>query len=54
MPHIKNVSTAGALDLPLIGRVVEAGEVFEVTPDQLAALKDQPDVWSVVTPKEGK
>lgn len=30
MAQIKNVSPYGALDVPLLGRVVEAGETVEV------------------------
>jgi len=29
--HLKNVNPLGAVDLPLIGRTLEPGEVFEVT-----------------------
>lgn len=41
--RLKNTSPLGLLDLPLIGRVLEPGEVFEVPDDLGAALLDQPD-----------
>ncbi len=41
--RLKNTSPLGLLDLPLIGRVLEPGEVFEVADDLAAALLDQPD-----------
>jgi len=51
----RNISTSGALELPLIGRVVDAGEEFEVTAVQGALLAAQPDVWEqIVEPKENK
>lgn len=43
MPAIKNVSPVGALDVPLIGRTVEAGEVVEVSAEAAALLTAQPD-----------
>lgn len=43
MPKIKNVSPFGDLDIPLLGRVVEAGAVVEVTDDQAAILLRQED-----------
>jgi hypothetical protein len=45
MPKFKNVSPLGALDLPLIGRVVEAGEIIEVTTARAKFLKGQTDTW---------
>lgn len=41
MPEIKNVNPLGEVDLPLIGRTVAAGEVFEVTGEQAKALLKQ-------------
>lgn len=35
MPTLRNVNPLGAVDLPLIGRSLEAGEEFEV-PDEVA------------------
>lgn len=49
MPKFKNVSPLGALDLPLIGRVVDPGEVFEVSATQARHLAGQDDTWQPVT-----
>lgn len=46
--RFKNISSQGHLELPLIGRVVEVGEEFDVTPDQAKLLAEQPDVWERV------
>ena len=46
MPKIKNVSPSGDLVLPLIGRVVKAGEVFDVTDEQAVVLLEQPTNWA--------
>lgn len=55
MHRFKNISPQGDLDLPLIGRVVQAGEEFEVTAAQAKLLAAQPEVWQAVTPsKKGK
>jgi len=43
MPKLKNTSPLGALDVPLLRRVVEADEVFEVTEDQARVLLLQHD-----------
>jgi hypothetical protein len=39
---VKNISPFGHLDVPLVGRVVEAGEVFDATEDQASQLLAQP------------
>ncbi|WP_166804808.1 hypothetical protein [Cryobacterium sp. Sr8] len=52
MPSFKNVSPQGDLDLPLVGRVITAGEVFEVTAAQADLLSAQPDVWQIVNSKK--
>lgn len=54
MPYIKNVSSQGDLDLPLLGRVIKFGETVEVTADQFEQLKSQPDVWAVANVKENR
>lgn len=46
--QFKNVSPQGDLDLPLVGRVIAAGEVFDVTPEQAELLAQQPAVWEPV------
>lgn len=38
MPLIRNVSTSGDLDVPLLRRTVEAGETVEVTDEQAENL----------------
>ncbi len=44
----KNVSPLGALDLPLLGRVVGPGEVIEVTAEQAKHLDGQIAAWQPV------
>jgi hypothetical protein len=46
---IKNVSPMGDLDVPLIGRVVAAGETFEVADEDGALLVDQPYHFTQIT-----
>ncbi len=48
MPKYKNTSPLGALELPLIGRVVEHGEVITVTAAQSCHLAGQTAVWEPV------
>ncbi|MGN7703515.1 hypothetical protein [Cellulosimicrobium sp. 22601] len=50
MRKFKNVSPLGALELPLVGRVVALGEVIEVTPAQAVHLAGQAD-WEPADPK---
>ena len=45
MPKFKNVSPLGALELPLVGRVVEAGEVVDVPADRAVFLAGQVETW---------
>jgi len=45
MPQIKNVSPMGDLDVPLLRRVVKAGEIVDVTEDQAKRLLPQ-DIWA--------
>ena len=53
--RLKNVSPLGHLELPLIGRVLAPGEVFEVDDDAGAALLDQPGNFEAAPPtKETK
>lgn len=49
MPQFKNVSPLGALDLALVGRVVDADEVIEVSAAQARHLEGQAD-WQPVEP----
>ena len=48
----KNVSPLGDLELPILGRVVKAGETFEVPVSVGELLSAQPDVFQVVKEKE--
>jgi hypothetical protein len=41
MVKIKNVSPFGDLDIPLLGRVVAAGEIVEVTDEEAEILLQQ-------------
>lgn len=43
MPKIKNVSPFGDLEIPLLGRVVEAGSIVEVTDEEARILLMQVD-----------
>lgn len=43
MPRLKNISPLGALDVPLLRRIVEAEEIIDVTEDQARVLLQQPD-----------
>ena len=39
--QLRNTNPVGAVDLPLIGRTLEAGEVFDIADDLGAALLEQ-------------
>lgn len=53
MPYLKNVSPYGDLEIPLLHRVVAAGEVFEVTDEQAERLAGQDDNYQpVAAPKK--
>jgi hypothetical protein len=54
MPKIKNVSPLGDLEIPLLGRVVEAGETVEVTDEEAETLLAQPDNFHPVGPAAKK
>lgn len=41
MTTLKNTNPLGAIDLPLIGRTLEAGEEFDVPEDVAKALLEQ-------------
>jgi len=45
----RNIATDGGRELPLLRRVIESGEEFEVTPVQAVELYPQPDVWELVS-----
>lgn len=48
MPKIRNISPRGDLDVPLLGRVVEAGRSVTVTAEQARLLLPQGDNWATV------
>ena len=52
MASFRNVSSVGDLEVPVLGRVVRGGEVFEVPADLGVLFEAQPDVWAVVEPKK--
>ena len=45
MPQIQNVSPVGDLDVPLLRRIVRAGEVVDVTEEQATRLLPQ-EIWA--------
>jgi hypothetical protein len=42
MPKLKNISPLGTIDVPLLRRVLDAGETVDVTADQARVLLLQP------------
>jgi hypothetical protein len=42
---IRNISPYGDLDVPLLGRIVAAGEAVDVTDEAAAVLLDQTENW---------
>lgn len=46
--RLKNTNPLGAVELPLIGRVLELGEEFEVTDEQGKALLEQTGNYELV------
>lgn len=54
MSKFKNISPQGDLDLPLVGRVIASGEVFEATAEQATQLSAQPDLWQPISKETGK
>lgn len=54
MTAFENISPLGDLELPLVGRVIAAGEVFEVSAEHAKRLKEQPDVWRLVKDNDKK
>ena len=49
MVQIRNTSPRGALEVPLLGRGVDAGEVVDVKAEHAARLLQQEDQWQRVT-----
>lgn len=48
MPKLRNTNPLGAIELPLIGRVLKAGEEFEVSDEQAARLLEQVGNYELV------
>lgn len=48
--RLKNISPLGALDLPLIGRILDPGEEFEVPDEVGQRLLEQPANYQAVEP----
>lgn len=47
MPSLINTNPLGEVDLPLIGRSLARGEVFDVTDEQAAGLLEQVDNYAL-------
>ncbi|MEB0001603.1 hypothetical protein QN357_01460 [Cryobacterium sp. RTC2.1] len=45
MPKYRNVSPLGDLDTPIVGRIVEAGEVIELPAERAVFLVGQDETW---------
>lgn len=53
MQRIRNVSCLGDLDVPVLRRIVLAGEAVDVDDDEIAAgLLQQPANWADATGEE--
>ncbi len=50
--RIRNINPLGAVDVPLLGRIVEAGDLVEVTDEQAELLLDQPTNWEALGTEE--
>jgi hypothetical protein len=48
--RLRNINPLGAVEVPLLGRVLEAGEEFDIDDEQGAALLDQVGNYETVTP----
>jgi len=49
MPTLRNINPLGAVEVPLLGRVLEPGETFDVPKDVAERLLDQPGNYELVT-----
>ena len=54
MVKFKNVSPSGDLEVPALGRVIAAGEVFDVPADLADGFAEQPTNWVSVVEKGEK
>jgi len=46
MAKVKNISTQGDLDVPVLNRVIAYGETVEVPDDIAASMLEQVGVWT--------
>ena len=53
MKTLRNINPLGAVELPLIGRELAAGEEFDVTDEQAKVLLEQATNSELVTKKKG-
>lgn len=53
MPHIRNINPLGEVHVPLLGRVLGADEVVEVTDEQAARLLEQVGNYEQADEPEG-
>lgn len=51
---LRNINPLGEVELPLIGRTLAAGEVFDVSDEDGAALLDQPSNYERATATKEK
>lgn len=49
MAKITNVSPLGALDVPLLGRIVGKGETVDIKDSDLSFFQSQKEAWKVET-----
>lgn len=43
--QFKNISPLGSIEVPALRRTLDAGEIFDVTAEHAALLREQPDVY---------
>lgn len=48
MTQIQNVSPLGAIEVPLLGRILDAGEIVDVSPEHADILLEQPGNYALV------
>lgn len=53
MATLKNISSLGDLDVPILGRTVKADESVEINDELVEGFKDQVAIWEV-TPSVSK
>lgn len=48
--QFKNISPLGSIEVPALRRTFDAGEIFDVTAEHAALLREQPDVYRELKP----